>query len=191
MIVEIIVTASIQGDLEYMPRLFTAIRELKTSLPHKALLIDTGQSASDESPICIMTENRAPYIVMDAMGYHFAFDDSMSLDNRERVQPDVQLRLIDSREEAIVMLGAFQLLVKCDPSAPIDQARIENGILILPQPQKNTILHLTLAVDTMRITQTSITMVNDDTLPDSTIAGTIEFVIGEARYYQKKRGGTS
>ncbi|HLA45393.1 MAG TPA: hypothetical protein VJZ27_18230 [Aggregatilineales bacterium] len=187
MIVEILVSARIQGDLEYMPRLFTAIRELKMTLPYKALLIDTGQSASADSPICVMTENRAPYIVMDAMGYHFAFDDSMTLDNRERVQAGVQLRLIDSRETAIVMLGRYQLHVECDPTKT-DQPRIENNKLILPLPEKYTILHLTLAVDTMQIMQTSTTMVSEDPLPDSTIAGTVEFVIGEARYYQRKRG---
>jgi hypothetical protein len=52
-------------------------------------------------------------------------------------------------------------------------------------PTRGLILHMTL--DAQTITQQTVLRLTDAHLPDPTIAGAVEFIVSEARYYQKKR----
>lgn len=188
--VEVLITANTAGDLAYLPRLYTALRELKTNCTGKVLLVDTGRAWSAQEWVCQATENRAPYLVMDAMGYDFIFADGLTPEAQERLRGQV-LAVLAAAEAAYRFENRGLLLVS-DPA--LSEPQLEGDRLRLPLPPKTVIgeVSLDLGIDSAwTITAVAWHHVPAATLPDPTIAGTVDFVISEARYYQKKRSTPS
>jgi hypothetical protein len=68
--VSILYTASLQGQIERLPRLFTQIKRERAAAPDRAvLLVDLGQSCREDIHVCAATGGRAMLVAMDAMGY--------------------------------------------------------------------------------------------------------------------------
>ena len=184
---DVLVTAHIQGKLHMLPRLYTAIRGIKDSVPGKVLLIDAGRAWSSDSWICQATENRAPYIALDAMGYDAAFVDGLSPQEFNKVSAQVQMQLIVPGVQFNFTMDAVGLSFLPDETGA--EASIQSARVRLPMPSGGTILHLEIA--NQAIAQQQTISIADTTPPDPTIAGAVEFIMSEARYYQKKRGTAS
>lgn len=177
------VTGHCEGDLGYLPRLHTALQQRITQLGSKAYRIDAGRAWSAASWICQATENRAPYIILDAMGFDIAFADGLRADGFEKLEDQLMMRLADPNQLAQLETPIAELLLRVDESSV--QAQISDGVLSLPIPAFGQILQLGFVGATIQ--QQDILTVEPSTLPDATIAGTIEFVMSEARYYQKNQ----
>jgi len=178
MTLHLLVTANSGGDLDYLPRLHTALQTHKKKLVGAVLLIDSGGAWSAAVEICRLTENRAPYLVMDAMGYDLIFADGLSPADLTRVQAQVAVRLTTDIR-AIIKGEGYHLLLERHPNpAPV----LNGENLRLPSPPKNAILHLSLTAERLE----GFSLLPVEGQPDPTIAGTIEFVVSEARYYHKK-----
>lgn len=68
--VSILYTASLNGQIERLPRLFTQIKLERAAAPERAVfLVDLGQSCRDDIWPCRATGGRAMLVAMDAMGY--------------------------------------------------------------------------------------------------------------------------
>lgn len=92
--IQILFTANLGADFELMPYLATLVRQARQpSLP--TLLMDVGGAASDDSWLCRATENRAPYIVLDAMGYTLARADGLDVRGILGLRGTVSLFLTD------------------------------------------------------------------------------------------------
>jgi hypothetical protein len=182
---EILVTANSQGDTAYFPRLYTAIRELKGLLGGKAWLVDSGGAWSEDNRLCQITENRAPYLILDAMGYDLVFADGLSPANLERLQSQMLSKIVPEDYPARLFIQDREFLVM--PDRNLSAASIQGNYLKLPLPPQKTIYRLRLDVTNAVILETMLYPVQDDRLPDATITGAVEFVESEARYYQKKQ----
>lgn len=179
----LLITANIGGDLAYMPRLFTVMKHLKQSLATKVFLIDAGRACSEESWVCVATENRAPFIVMDGMAYNIAFADGLTPQRRDFLQEQMFTRLIFETGEVTYEDITLTIQRKFDLTEPV----LENHLLKLPLPPKGIIQHL--EINQNSIHQNELIEVPLTILPDPTITATVEFVMGEARYYLKKQEG--
>lgn len=76
-----------------MPYLATIIRQERSQLP--TLLLDVGGAASFDNWLCQATENRAPYVVLDAMGYTLARADALDVGGILGLRGTVNLFLTD------------------------------------------------------------------------------------------------
>jgi hypothetical protein len=174
-----IITANSGGDMAYFPRLHTALRNLRSEIP--TLLIDTGRAWNDQIWLCQATENRAPYLVLDAIGYQAAFADGLDSSAREKLQPQLQTQLIEGETGQV---AEFQIRRDANVQTPAFSV----DVLVLPLPPHGTILSF-LATES-GLQEITFREVNSTVLPDSTIAGIVEFIEGEAAYYQKKKSDT-
>lgn len=170
----LLVTANLAGDLRFLPRCYSAIKTLKPTV-----LVDTGRACAEDQWVCAATENRAPYVVMDAMGYHLAFADDLSSESHAKLQATIQTQVVPADRIATLSDG-LRVQVTDDETPTFS----ESGILHLPRPPKTHLLVIDL--NAVTIIQTSVTIVT--AAPEATIAATVEFVESEARYYQNKRG---
>jgi len=198
---DVFVTAHIEGDLDLMPRLYTAIRGAKDTVPGASLLIDTGRAWDAKSWICGATENRAPYFVLDAMGYDAAFADGLV--HFDKLHGELQMQLLVPEAQFAYDVNGVKLSLGVATNT--DEAAIQSGQVRLPMPSQGVILHLTLdltqdsapqqiiqqTIIQQTIIQQTIIRLTDAHLPDPTIAGAVEFIVSEARYYQKKREAAS
>ncbi|MCC7206993.1 MAG: hypothetical protein IT323_06780 [Anaerolineae bacterium] len=69
--VSILYSASLNGQIDLLPRLFTQLKHERASAdPARAVvLVDLGQSCRADAPPCALTGGRAMLVAMDAMGY--------------------------------------------------------------------------------------------------------------------------
>lgn len=174
--IQILVSAHIEGDLAYFPRLHTALQALHKGFDGQSYLVDTGAACASQAWICEATEHRAPYIILDAMGYDLAFADDLSGENLQKLAQQTSLQILSAGQKgALAGFGIEQ-----------GEPALKADALYLPQPERYTIFQMTLEGQSLR----SMTFLPfpETTLPDPTIAGTVDFVVSEARYYQRKSG---
>lgn len=182
---QLLITAQHRGDFAYLPRLFSQIKQLKRSLEGKVFLIDTGLAWSAESWVCVATENRAPYLVMDAMGYNFAFADGLVTESLIRLRMMVQVELLPVG--SMIRLTFEDQLLEIAVNPALEEPTLAGQRLTLNHPARGTIRHMIISQNTLQ--QDHVITVNRKLPPDPTIAGTVEFVEGEARYYLNNRKG--
>lgn len=65
-------TAHIAGELNLLPRLFTLIRQERRQAAGPVVLLDLGDTCAAEAWVCQATWGRAPFLVLDSMGYDAA-----------------------------------------------------------------------------------------------------------------------
>lgn len=131
-------------------------------------------------------------IVLDAMGYHVAHvHDVLTAESRNKLLGQVSMALVDDDNP----YTDGELYCATTPH-PTDVT----GLKICLSPTENTYigdgwLHLQSIVgDALGIVQIAngvithhIETIPPKTLPDTTVSGVVDFVLGEARYYQTKR----
>lgn len=179
-----LVTAYSQCDLAYLPRLYRYLQTLKQGLQGTVWRLDSGVAWSDEVWLSAVTEHRAAYILLDAMGYSAAFADGLSAEQHAKLAPQLQLQLWTPSANRLPWpddQGEVTLQV-AESFACVEET------LHLPQPAKGTIQHYQLHPDPWRLVAQRAYSLPASTLPDPTISAAIEFVQDEARYYHKHKG---
>jgi hypothetical protein len=184
MLHHLLITAHAEGDLPYLARLFTYLKHISGDLEGAVKCIDTGAAWSDAAWICQATENRAPYVILDAMAYYLLFVDGLSDPALDRIAGHVVAQLATPRAFVPLELDGGLLWLQRHPE--LSEARRETDELHLPLPPKGEIYRVTLDPLILTILDTGRYHLPPETLPDPTITGTIEFVQGEARFYQKR-----
>lgn len=217
----ILYTANIRGDLKLLPRLYTLIRQLKAQpivdedevmlcaiepLGHRTLLLDLGNSCTSDVWHCAETEGRSTLLALDAMGYHAA-NVSGFLTAESRAQLDsnfLKTTLIDESHP----WKDKDIFVTANPD---DSSGRVNGLRIILSPQAETRLDgHTVYLAGVNAEQVGMAQVgsrdgngslalhsheifslSSKTLPDPTIAATVDYILSEARYHQKQRGSSS
>lgn len=177
-LLHLLVTANSAGDLDYFPRLYRVLRDLRARLGGVIWLIDTGGAWSSDVWLCAATENRAAYLILDAMGYTLAFADGLTLANFDKLSGQVLMRLQPADQIASMTYAEMLLYLGLGG---------DTELLNLPQPPKGTIQQLDIDPLSGEVVGQKSHDVPADTLPDATIAATLEFISSEARYYQKQQ----
>ncbi len=193
-------SAGIAGDLALLPRLFTFLQRLQAAEGQGALLLDLGGSCADSVWHCRATGGRSALIVLDGMGYHAAnVEGALDSDSRARLAQQVTLALVDrhnhwgyrraSGKEVIVALRAVapdeRLQVLLEPAA---STRLDGKILSLAAVKSGQVGEAVVDLrGAPRLVSATVHEMPTDTPPNPSIAGAVEFVEAEARYYQRQQ----
>lgn len=209
----VLYTANLRGDLDVLPRLYTFIRQVKAQpvedesevlicavepLPQRVVLLDLGGSCAPEVWHCAATGGRSTLLVLDAMGYHAVNVAGLLTDEaRERLAGNVlTLALVDGKtawqqgEVAMTLSKGdlvdrpYRLQIIGTPAA---QTQIAGKTLTLANVTVGQIgvAHIDLTTAPKLLAHTIFDLPST-TLPDPTIAAAVDFVMGEARYFQSR-----
>ncbi|GAB4571599.1 MAG: hypothetical protein Kow0077_08700 [Anaerolineae bacterium] len=69
----ILYTDHLAGRLDWLPRLYAALKRVRAALIGPVLLLDLGESCAPGVAECAATQGRATLFVLDAMGYDVAY----------------------------------------------------------------------------------------------------------------------
>ena len=204
----ILYTANLQADFDLMPRVFSTIQRVRRSLPDGGwpfLLLDLGGACNTDTWICQATENRAPYLVLDAMGYNAVRADGLDRAGIMSLQPAVQLRLLDDRmvyrwqwQDMSVNIGprGEKPAITWTIAATSTQAE-ESADFFIAEGGRVTLFLLKgelgmiqLVWPEMEVVAARCIAFDDPVRRDPTIAAAIEFVEREARFYAQRNQGT-
>ncbi len=192
MTLRILYTGNLHGDLALLPRLYTFIR----SLGKVDLLLDTGNACDNSLWHCAVTGGRSTLHVLDAMGYHAAnVEGYLTPEARAKLAKQaLGVHLIDSGESwgqagAYITTGpveddAHDLHIVL---APADSTQMQGRSLSLAALDAGQVGRVIL--DDLSIVEQQVLDLPPGTLPDPTIAATVEFVLDEARYTQRRHSG--
>lgn len=210
-------TANIGGDLSLLPALHTFIRQIKAqpvddentvricateNLPQQYVLVDLGAACATDVWHCEVTGGRSALMVMDAMGYQAVNTTGyLSDESRAKLEDNLmQLVAVDtahSWENDIlhITVGAAGPSQSRHPLhldlAPASAIGFEQGILRLASVQRGQVgmVRLNTAEGNGHLTVSgrAVFTMPPQTHPDPTIAGTVDFVLSEAQFYQRRR----
>ena len=199
-------TANLCGELAILPRLFSLIRREQQAAQTPALLIDLGDSCVVESWVCEATQGRAPFLVLDSMGYDGAVIGGpervpIPPSSLRRLAGDVTLRfVIWNRTATLSRRGASVTVVAGSAPTPDDTGfvRIDRAAATLPDIGARPVLgdvpqgHLArvdIALPAWIVRATRLIELTPDVPADPTIAAVVELVESEARSYAQQQGG--
>ncbi|MCA9906657.1 MAG: hypothetical protein KC547_22535 [Anaerolineae bacterium] len=195
-------THRLRGDLARLPQLYTFLRRLRRDYAAygRALLLDLGESCAPNVFPCALTGGRSILIALDAMGYDAAnVSGQLSAEDRARLDAShLQMALVDAahpyhKDGIVVTVGVDEIAsvakVHIDVD-PTNKSHVKNGILRLASVEQGQVGLARLTLDHGRVCleETHTLETPADVTPDPTIAGAIEFILGEARYLQRKQG---
>jgi hypothetical protein len=196
----ILYTANIRGKLDLLPRLHTFMRRLRAQpvedeeavmicaveqlLPQN-LLLDLGNSCAPETWHCAATEGRSTLIVLDAMGYDAANVEGLLTEAaRQRLRENfIRMALVEGTP-----LEREGLHIHLKPAAA---TRLDGNALALAGVNAGQVGLARVGKLGGRWTlfEQEVLTVPPETPPDATIAGAVDFVLGEARLYQRRHEG--
>ena len=197
-----------------LPRLYNFFRQLRAyyseevvpvcaldpaTAPGSVLLLDLGDSCHPSVWHCTVTSGRSVLVVLDGMGYAAARVDAAAATYKQ-MGDNVRLALVDAaapHQIEDVLLTAdnrrgdlagrpYSLQIALSPS---DSTHLEGNLLSLASVEGGQVGAATLSqiVGRWSLTGHEVHDLPRRTLPDPTIAATVEFVLSEARYAQKRR----
>lgn len=192
-------TANLAGELAILPRLHTFLQRLKSQAPGQTLLLDLGGSCHPSSWHCRATGNRSMFIALDGMGYHAAnCEGLLAAEARAKLSDQVSLKLVDKANPWRFEVGpgiAIAILASLENSAARvnvllagnESSRLDGDQLRLGAVRAGQVGQVTLEIgDAPRLVSATIHELPADTPPNPSIAGLVDFVEAEARYYMSK-----
>lgn len=213
----ILYTCGLRGDLDVLPRLYTFLRQLKAhyteapvqvcadepaTAPGRVLLLDLGENCVPEVWHCDVSDGRSVLVALDGMGFDAARTDDAAA-KRAKMGSGVRLALVDAAtphaiEDVVITSGegrggfearAYRLEIDLSPA---DATRLDGDRLQLQRVEGGQVgaAQLTQIIGRWSLTAHEIHDLPRRVLPDPTIAASVEFVLSEARYAQKRRASS-
>jgi hypothetical protein len=211
----ILYTHNLRGNVELLPRLHTFLRQLHKQAQRfededdvlvcqlqpparRVLFVDVGESCAPDVWHCAATGGRSMLLVLDAMGYHAA-GVALTSDDREKLSATAQLALVDDAHPYLdngvgVATAASAAALQPRPGvtlilSPETTARLSDGWLYPARLNAGQVgvAHVSFASGAACLSGHDIFDMPATTRPDPAISGTVDFVLGEARLYQKKQ----
>lgn len=205
MMLTLLYTHALRGDLDQMPRLHTLLRRRRDAAAGRVLLVDLGASCVPEVWPCGITEGRAMLLALDAMGFTAAYVGGvLTPETREKLAEQVALALVDAAHPFILDRAVPSVLdtlhfVADTPAAPPVLANrltisllpaaattLHQGVLCLAAPPTGLVGQVTLDIASAQLRQTFHAL-PPDTPPDTTIAGVLAYIRAEARLYERRQ----
>jgi hypothetical protein len=189
-------TASLSGQIELLPRLYTFLRALRSEF-QPALAIDLGSACTPDVWHCADTDGRSMLIVLDGMGYTAVNASALATDDQERVRGQSVMALVDAEHPHVEHDFLFALTPTrgdghlCVVMKPATATSLEGDVLRLQAVSGAEIgvARVTMTTDGISLLSAETRLLPTGTAPDATIAGVVDFVLAEARYYGKRKSG--
>ncbi len=195
----VLYTHNLRGDLDLLPRLYTWLQRLRRAAPGPCVLLDLGASCVPQVWPCDVTGGRSTLFVLDAMNYQAArVSDVLDPDSVGSLAAQTMMALVDtgrphlendllyvaSEDDLGSATDAYEWAVLLNPAARTECAGRQ---LRLSPLQAGEVGRVELAAaGGLHFT---IERLPPHTPADPTIAGTVDFVRGEARYFERRRQG--
>lgn len=207
--VTLLYTANIKGDLHLLPRLFTLIQVVRRAAEGPVFLFDVGDTCARDAWVCRATQGRAPFLVLDSMGY----DGAMIGGGEEVPIPPSALRLLvgDMLMKAIIWDRTKPLTkqgitltvapgsadVQAD-SGPVIRANRSSSALpaphdsppVLGDTAQGTVAAVKMHWPAWTVAEAYTVAISEHTPPDPTIAAVVDLVESEARHTMHGQGET-
>ena len=198
--ITLLYTANLRGELALLPRLFTLIQLERRVSGGLVLLLDLGDTCSQESWVCRATQGRAPFLVLDGMGY-----DAVLIGGREKapIPPTSLRKLAGSLVMAVVVWNRARPLIRqgitltiAPGAAPLQDdrpvIRIDRSTDALPKIHDpgvtlgdvahGVLARVDLAWPEWTVQSARTRAVLPEVPSDRTVAALVEFVESEARH---------
>jgi hypothetical protein len=189
--ITVLYTHNLRGDLDLLPRLFTFIQKLRTGISGKSVLVDLGASCAPEVWPCAITGGRSTLLALDAMGYDTAnVTGVLSAESREKLAGQIMIALVDEEHSHVRDDVLFTVMPEDDGElfqiilAPAETTTLEGRTLRLAGIKGGQVGMAKIEGGSV---QYEVHAVPPNTPPDATIAGVVDFIRSEARYYGKKQ----
>ncbi len=205
--VTFLATAHLCGELALLPRLFSLIHQERSAGRGPVVLLDLGDTCTVEAWVCRATLGRAPFLVLDSMGY-----DGAVIGGPEQAPiPPSSLRLLAGQLlMPLIIWGRPRPLTKggvaftvaagnavAPPEPPV--LVIDRSAKMLPSPgsgppvlgdvAQGCLLRVDVAWPAWTVREARLLPV-EDTPPDPTIAAVVALVEEEARQFAQSGGGS-
>lgn len=170
--------------------------------PGRMLLLDLGDSCAPDVWHCQVSGGRSTLVLLDGMGYDAArVDDATG--KQAKMGDGVRLALVDGErrhmiEDVLLTSGGgeasdshpdrpYTLHIDLTPAPATRLEDNHLSLAALDSSQKVGVTQLANIVGRWTLTAHEIHELPRRILPDPTIAASVEFVVSEARYAQKRR----
>lgn len=195
-IITFLLTQNLRGDLRFLPRLGRILWQKRRD-EQRTYTFDLGGACAPEAWHCEATDGRSMLIALDGLNYAAANVEGLTLDSRMSLHRTLMgMRLIDSMNPAelpYVALAAVKPAQSADPDrltavlAPTE-ARLVDGILEFPPVPRYQVASMRVVTGPApEIDSLEFFDVPDDTPPDGTLSGMVDFIESEARMYQRRK----
>lgn len=198
-IVSLLFTQNLQGDLRFLPRLARVLMQLRIE-DRRSYTVDLGNSCTPGVWHCEATEGRSMLIALDGLNYNAANADGLAEHARPQLSrslvslkavngghPDwiERVALVTSLPDEPISGAEMTLVVK-----PHLAARVTDTVIEFPAVERYRVGRLRVRTDTAPFELIGVEMfdVPLSTPPDPVISGMVDFIEGEARHYQKRKG---
>lgn len=193
-LVTLFYTNNLRGDLESLPRLNTFLKHLKGD--SRPLVVDIGGACDPQVWHCKVTGGRSMLIALDAMGFSAVNATEISEEERARLEALVSMALVDERYTHVDGEVLFEVTPESGDGhlrvilLPAESTEINGTLLTLEKLEKGQVGEVRVAVTEhgYHIKEAKIYTLPLDTPPDPSIISVVEFIIAEARTYQRRTG---
>lgn len=204
--VTVLATANLRGAVETLPQRAALILRERRAAAGLTLLLDLGDTCAPESWLCRVTQGRAPFLLLDAIGYDAAF-----IGGEDTPLPPAAYRRLHDRivmplflwHRTTELVRREQLFAfaagRATPPPDVPAFRITRDATILASEEAGTIVLGDVPAGHLRrvdIRWPEWTIADARTIalettepPEPTISAVLDLVIEEAQFYAQQ-GGT-
>jgi hypothetical protein len=186
-------THGLQGNLRFMPRLQTVLNRLRRDA-EQVYTVDLGDACAPEVWHCAATGGRSMLIALDGMNYTAANALALQDEHRARLRHTLtMIKLID--DGAPAKRGRFAFVTDAHSAQadlrvllhPTERTEIVDGVLHLGAVAPRHIGLVKISLTALDILEFRTVAVPEDTPPDPTTSGMVDFIEMEARLFQSRR----
>jgi len=190
----ILYTQDLRGDIHALPRLASLIQHARAEAG-RVVCVDLGGACDPSAWHCDITGGRSMLAALDGCGYAAAHTDTLTADARAVLDRAIlSMQMVDDAHPVRIGAMAYRTTREADPAAdlslylrPADSTGFEGALLTVARVPRLHLAVVTVDTAARAILSRDIIPLTPQTRPDATISGMVDFILSEARLYQKKR----
>ncbi len=205
--ITLLCTATLNGNLGRFARLGTLLQRERWAAAGPVFVLDLGGSGAEEAWVCRATEGRAPFVVLDAMGYDLAVTGGpggsvLSSASVVQLRETVTMTLLPWHASARLAHGgaAFDVIAgdSVADEGPVRSVRLDRRVhgqpasgdvlSVIGDVPQDLLLRVVVSWPEWRVKVVD-WLGSAAAPPDPVVGATIEFVVSEARAYARRQGG--
>lgn len=187
-------THDLRGEIHALPRLATLIQSARAEAGRVAC-VDLGGACDPSAWHCDVTGGRSMLAALDGCGYVAAHTDTLTPEGRAIIDKAIlSMHRVDDEHPVRVGSIAYRSTRDSDPAAdltvhlrPADMTGFDGNLLTLAAIPRLHLGIVTVDPESREILRTDAIRLTSQTRPDATLSGVVDFILSEARLYQKRQ----